>query len=288
MQQRNSFNGIASTVSLGAAAFAVGMPASQAVAQEPYVVTADGGVTFSDFSDAIFEEKGGAPSFDTDVGFFGSVAVSKMISDTWDWRVSGTLLSYGNNEVTASAPGVSVGLSQSMTGILADADLGWHKMMGETDLRLGIGLQAASYDKGIDFDATDGVDRVRGKYGVEYSGIGPKFSADVTHPVSADGRMKLIAGASLAPTTGDIDVSVDASNGMGMSERDGQSVNADALVSSAYLGLSMQRSDTSDWRMGLRIDNIDTDVEGAGSEGVGLINDSVMSTSLFVGLRIEF
>ena len=148
MQQRNSLNGIASTVSLGAAAFAVGMPASQAMAQEPYVVTADGGITFSDFSEALFDEKGGAgPSFDADVGFFGSVAVSKMISDSWDWRVSGTLLAFGDNSASAriAAP-ISVNLSQSMTGILVDADLGWHKLMGKTDLRLGIGLQAASYD----------------------------------------------------------------------------------------------------------------------------------------------
>ncbi len=289
MQQVHSFNGIASTLSLGAAALAVGLPATEAVAQEAYVVTADGGITFSDFSEALFENKGGSfPDIDTDTGFFGSVAISRMISDTWDWRVSGTLLAFGDNSFTERDGGTTVFVTQSMTGLTADADFGWHKMMGNTDLRLGIGLQAASYDKGLDFDITEVADSVRVGVDVNYSGIGPKFSADLAHPVSADGRTKLIAGASLAPTTGDIDISSSIRESGSPAERISESEDADALLSSAYIGLSMQRSDTTDWRMGLRIDNIDTDVDGAGSEGIGIINESVMSTSLFVGLRIQF
>lgn len=289
MQKRSSFNEIASKISLGAAAFAVGMPTTQAAAEEPYVVTADGGITFSDFSEALFDEKGGlVPDVDRDLGFYGSVAVSKKISDTWDWRVSGSLFGFGDNTVSVRSGPDAVSFSQDLTGLTADADFGWLTTMGETNLRFGVGLLATSYDKGIDFGVTDGVLVAGGDFNVEYSGIGPKLSVDLVHPVSADGRTKLIGGASVAPTTGDFDFSTSQTPPGGPRETFSDSADGDALLSAAYLGLSMQRGDTAEWRMGLRLDNIDTDIDGSSGDGIGLVNDSILTTTVFVGLKIQF
>jgi len=287
MENRGSRSGLAATVSIGAAALAAGMSATPAMAEDPMVVTLDGGVAFADFSESFFSDKGGLPElFDTDVGFFGSLAVSRKISDTWDWRMSGTVLGFGDNTASILLPvdnpdGLAMfEISQAVTAVTAEAGMGRNHRFGETDLRLGFGVLATrheqSIDKGIDFidDRQAGLD-------ITYRGIGPRLSADLLHPVSADGKVKLMGGASIAPTVGSFRF---ATNGQ---QPDAFSEDGSALLSSAYLGVSVERSETTDLRAGLRFDRIDGEADG-GNDNLGIAGNPATTTSAFVGLSIQF
>ncbi|MBA3910933.1 MAG: hypothetical protein C0524_13925 [Rhodobacter sp.] len=272
-------------MSIGAAALAAGMPATEAAAQEPFDVTIDGGIAFSDFSNQTFEDKiGSGLSFGRDVGFFGSIAVSRQISDAWDWRVSGSFIGMRENTLSVEFDDDdddddddSVSLDQQLSGFSADVGIGRKIMMGKTEVRLGFGLVGASYNqeiaqlfvfdgKGIGFE-TD----------IEYRGFGAKLSADVAHPISADGRLTLIGGGSVAPTNGDFELGPSGSSGI--------TLDGSALLSSAYLGLSMQRNETTALRMGVRVDRFDGKVDGG---GFGILDEAATTTSAFVGLNIQF
>jgi|GEM_PF-3753632 len=286
MENRRSRYGLASTVSIGAAALAAGMPATPAMAQDPMVVTLDGGVAFGDFSKSFFGDKGGDTElFDTDVGFFGSVAVSRKISDTWDWRLSGTVLGFGDNTfstvVPVDPPDFAVlEISQAVTAVTAEAGMGRNHRFGESDLRLGFGVLATrheqSIDKGVDF-----FDESQLAFDITYRGIGPRLSADLLHPVSADGKVKLMGGASIAPTVGSFRFATEGPGSDSFSE------DGSALLSSAYLGVAVERSETTDLRAGLRFDRIDGEVEG-GNDNLGIAGNPATTTSAFVGLSIQF
>jgi hypothetical protein len=284
-------NRIASTVTVGAAtAAAAALPASQAAAQDAgFDVIVDGGVSFANFSENFFDEKGGAPfDVDTDKGFYGSVSISRQISDSWDWRVSGNVLTYGENETLIGFldddddddDDDGVTLTNSLTGITVDADVGKTMTMGQTQVRLGFGLLAADYKQQLDF----GFGKVGFGTEIDYQGIGLKLSADVAHPVSADGRTKLIGGASIAPTSGEFTATA---SGLGDDDDDdSSSIDGDALLTSAYVGLSLQQNETTELRMGVRVDHFDGDIDEDG--GAGIAGGSVTSTSAFIGMRVQF
>jgi len=265
---------LTTTVSIGAAALAAGMPAAPADAQEAVDVTIDGGVSFSDFSEIYFEQKGGGGfDVDRDNGFYGSVAVSQKISDAWDWRVSANALSFSEN-TTSSGP---FSVTQRLTGVTADAGVGRNFAMGGTQLRLGVGLLAARYEQSILLN-------LDGKFAfdtdIDYRGNGLTLSADVEHPVSADGSLKLIGGASLAPTSGEFTFSSDFADAE-------ESIDGDALLSAAYLGLSFQQNETTELRAGLRVDRFDGDLDNDAEE-LGIAGGDMTTTTAFAGLRISF
>lgn len=264
------YQGLASTVTLGAAAFAAGLPATQAKAQS-IDITVDGGASSADFAELYFDQKGGSDfDIDGDSGFFGSVAVSQRLSDSWDWRVSGSVLRFDENSVSL---GGDSSIDQDFSVTTADAEIGHNFALGNTQLRLGFGILTARYDQSIAQDF--------GKFGfdtdIDYRGTGPKLSAEMAHPISADGRLKLIGGASVAPTTGDFTVTT---NGSSSGDIDG-----DALLSAGYLGLSLQRSERMEFHGGLRVDRFNSDIEG---DSFGIAGGDVSTTTAFVGLRVSF
>ena len=291
MNNSTKFHGI---VSLGAAAAAVVMPTTGAMAQDAvptlkgYSLTIDGGLSMSDYSqkfdEALFEGKGGSPfDYDKDKGFYGSVALSRQISDTWDWRVSGSVLGFKENEASYTPVADTVFFRQKLTGITAGGDFGRHMHSGNTDIRLGFGVLAAHYKQDTDFGLTLG-----GGKGVtfdfpfyqEYRGVGPSLSADLRHPVGTTGRTSLIAGASLAPTFGEFTVGVD---GLGSGTIDGK-----ALISSAYLGLSMQQSEAVELRLGVRVDGFSGDADGGAGSGLEFMDGTILTTTAFAGLKVKF
>lgn len=284
-------------VTFGAAAVATGLPVDPASAQtaasalDGYTLTVDGGLAFADYSDDRFDFKGGDfPKLDRDKGFFGSVAISRQISDVWDWRVSGMILSFQeNNFVTSdpSNPASFFAADQQAKTITADVDIGRLIKSGKTDIRLGLGLLAGRHQRDEDIELRFGAPGKGVGFGddIDYRGIGVKLSADLAHPVSKDGRIKLIGGASVAPTRGTYTLSSRGFIDLGMGVTGGStSVDEDgeAVFSSAYLGLSYQRSETSELRFGLRADRFDGD-----TDVIGDAND-LTSTTAFVGLRIQF
>ena len=82
----------------GATTVAAALPAGQALAQDATSalagmdLTVDGGFSIADFSEQTLLDKGAPPDLDvgSDSGFYGSLALSRQISDQWDWRVSAT------------------------------------------------------------------------------------------------------------------------------------------------------------------------------------------------------
>lgn len=269
------FQDLTTSASIGATALMAAMPAGLAHAQETMSITIDGGASSSDFSELFFEQKGGSDfEIGADNGFFGSVAVSQKISDAWDWRVSGSLLGFSENTVRSDDQENS--LTQRLTAVTADGDIGRHLVMGQTQLRVGFGLLTTRYDQSSDF----GDGKISFDTSIEYRGTGPKVSLDLVHPVSPDDRLSLIGGASLAATSGEFALSASS---------EGTSVDGSALLSAAYVGVSVQRNESTEFRAGLRLDKFDSDVEGEGEgESFGIAGGNVSTTTAFVGLRISF
>ena len=283
MDKRSTLHGFASTMTLGAVA-AAGLPAGDAAAQDAgsmldgMNVIVEGGLVFSDFTENLYDEKGGSVpglNADGDNGFYGSVAVSKGFADNWDWRLSISTVGLSDNESRISSGKVPLTLTSSLNMLTTDIGVGRNYTFGTTGVRFGIGLLATdvTQDKGIAFSGF-GDDLELG-----YTGYGAKLSADIVHPLSEDGRLTMIGGLSLAPTSGDFETKI---NGRSVEEGSGS-----ALLTSGYIGMEMQQTETMTLRGGLRIDDFDGDPDGTDA-GFGILGGDATTTTAFVGMKIQF
>jgi opacity protein-like surface antigen len=283
-----SRKGLAASTALGTAAVSALLPAGQASAQstglEGMKVTVDGGIGFNDFTQDTFSAKGFEEiDFDRDLGFFGSVALSRSFSEGWDWRVSGSYLGLRENDETVVAGSASLTIGNRVSGLTIDADVGRTLSQGDTEIRLGFGLLHARYDQDVDFALFSGGKGIGFDTDVSYRGTGVKLSADVAHPVSEDGRTKLIGGISLAPTKGDFNITTPILPG-------GQDIDGDALLTTVYLGMSMQQTENTELRFGLRVERFDGEANEFFDSGdsFGIINEPLTTPIAFVGMRVEF
>ncbi len=96
--------------------------------------------------------------------------------------------------------------------------------------------------------------------------------------MSADGRTSLIGGLSVAPTSGEFSVSVPGEGA--------DTIDGDALLTTAYVGLSFQQNENVALRLGLRLDRYDADDDGR--VVFGIAGGDKTTTSAFVGLRVGF
>lgn len=279
-------------VSLGAAAAA--LPAGQGLAQDGasaldgYKFSLQGGAANSAFMANAFEEKGGG-DFPENNGLYGSVAISRAISDKWDWRVSTSVLAMGDARITEGGGTIEVSLSMEYDGLTTAADFGRNFTLGKTRVRLGAGLLAAKYSDATEFSFYDSGSDKGVLFGVDqtYQGVGPMISADLSHPVSKDGRLSAIGGASLAKTFGDFggrayleappDPTIDKYG----------SVDGSAIISSVYLGLSYQKTDSLSLSLGLRHDRFKGSIDGNG-DGFGITGDDAVTNTVFAGMSIQF
>jgi hypothetical protein len=282
-------------VSLGAAAAV--LPAGAALAQDMnagmdgMTLTIEGGAADAEYMENMFEGKGGAGYLPNNKGFYGSVAISKAINDTWDWRLSASTLS-----LKPARTGVNSSYFETdLDGTIATADAGRNYTLGKTKLRLGVGIMAARYSDSSELylDPADTMGKgVQFDNEATYRGFGPRLSADVSHPVSKDGRLSLIGGASVGKTFGSFDtgfsVFVQDPPDPDLSIDKYGDLDGSALIKSAYLGMSYQHSDRLSLSAGIRQDRFDGDLDGSGGFDVGIAGSTATTNTVFAGMSIQF
>lgn len=287
MSDKSGFTGFAS---LGAAA-AVALPATGAMAQdaastfEGYTLTVDGGIGRGSMMVNAFEDKGGSDEIPHEKGFYGSVSLSRAISEDWDWRVSASILANGDSQFGQED---FIEVTMGFDGLNAIADFGKHLTYGKTKVRLGVGVIGTHYAGRsyllVDVDGPGGnVPIVDVTLDETYRGIGPAISAEVEHPVSSNGRTKLIGGLSIGKTFGSTD-SQQLGNANGNPVDKLGSTDASAVMKSAYLGLSFQTNERQEWRFGVRTDRLSVSYDEFG----GILADNAEENSIFVGMKMQF
>lgn len=287
MTTRISLQTLASTASIGALAVSASLPtaaSAQSVmgqgAASGYKVSAEGGLAVSDFSNQTFADKGGV--YEKDEGFYGAVSVSKAISDTWDWRVSASAMSFGDNTALIFDGPDPLFSTQTFSAGTVDLDIGRVESAGSTNVRLGFGVIAANIKQSFtntlpSFGFDGGVD-------TSFKGFGLKLSADVSHPLSRGSALRLIGGASIAPMSGTFKTTPTGDKlGSGV----GDSTNGNLVLTSAYLGLGYDFSDKAGMRFGVRSDHFEGNTGFSGTSGT-IDDGSVSTTAAFVGVDIQF
>lgn len=289
MRSHTCIRQIATAVTLGTAAAAGGL-SGEAGAEplwpgEGTLVTVDGGYAVSDFSQTYFDRKGGDFSVEDDTGFFGAVSVAGALADRWDWRASAVTLDFSRNSktVVTEAPAALVDVTQDRSAFIADIEAGYHQNFGATSARFGIGLLTTRQE----YELSQSVSLASFDASLihKYRGTGPKISADLSHPVTADGRLRVIGGGSLAYTDGHFDMLTTVEDFSG-----GGVFGASAVVSMAYLGMELQQSEALGLRAGVRFDRFAPNLDRATvpEDRIGLFDNDADTTTAFVGLGLRF
>jgi hypothetical protein len=313
MKNTRTYRGLASTVSVGALAISSAIP-TVASAQQAGVSTQDsprgmtlsfeGGASVSDFTSDFFdggESKFG--SFENDLGFYGSVAISKSIPNDWDWKISASHIGFPENSSTTGFfpdPFTTVTTygSGEFSATVADFEMGRNWRRGQTDTRLGFGVIGGRVDQSFGFGGV-AQDKFGDLSGVDllidssFIGFGPKLSASISHRFQPTSPFRLVAGASVASMVGNythdkgfgaFDTSIPDSIAISTSETD----RGTLLMSSAYIGLAYDFSADSSLRVGVRADKFDSsNVDTFGSDVPGLFEDT-LATTAYVGVDIKF
>ena len=299
----NTGRGIAQAVSTSALALAATMPA-QLNAQDTGItnnaglaglkISVDGGASFSNFTEEFWTD-GGAKlgSLDEDIGYYGSIAVSKSIANAWDWRVTATHIGMPetSNLFTSGSDAATLGGKFSATNV--DFDLGKSMDYGSTDVRFGFGLTGTRVNQTVNKGFITSGGAANGDYGTSFTGFGAKISADVSRPFNEASPYRLIAGGSVAAMRGkytaDKGISATSGGGGGTFEIS-DSATGGLLTESLYLGMAYDFSTNSSMRFGIRADRFDSsDVTYfGGSNTTGLLENPVLVKTAFVGVDIQF
>ncbi len=294
-------HGLTSTASLGALAISSTLPTaasaqnSGAIAQageRGLTFSLEGGAAFSDFTSDFFEgSEGKFGSFEDDLGYYGSVAISKSIAGGWDWKVSATHIGFPENASTIADEGGIRSGSGEFSASLVDFDMGRTWQRGQTDMRLGFGLVGGRINQGYTTDKLGDGGGVNVALDASFLGFGPKLSASVQHRFQPRSPYSLIAGASVAPMYGNYthDKGIEAYDGLdSFATNFSDTDRGMLLMTSAYLGMAYDFSTDSTLRVGVRADKFDADeVDTFGGDVPGLFEDT-LTTTAFVGVDIRF
>lgn len=305
MKTRTGVNGIAALGAMGTALAAGGMPVA-ALAQNGAMaggttLSFEGGLAFSNFtSDFVpddFEDKFG--EVDLDLGHYGSVGISKQISQDWDWRASASTLGLRRNPfVDVSEEEIELDAGIQHGALFLDFDIGRTWQGPEGSARIGAGLEALSFeqtlDKGLTVYDPDTFDLVgTGDFYLDqdFRGLGPRISADFTHKLGgSSSAFRLIGGASLAvfranaTATKGIEIISEEEN---FFEEETFEGNSRFVHGAAFLGMAFDKSENQSFKFGLRIDHFDDDGDGRGDDP-GLIDSPVNIGTAFVGMDVKF